>query len=92
MSKCYEEVSNQKEEEDKHREVIQEVKVEINNLKRLQQQSCELEEDQILRTLMSEYDDLQKAKEEQDERLEHMKLKNKELDESREQYEVDIIK
>ena len=36
MQKCYEEVANQKEEEEKQREVIQDVKVEINSLKRLQ--------------------------------------------------------
>ena len=53
-------------------------------------QSCELEEDQILRKLIGEYEDLFKTKEEQDERLEHMKLKNKELEENREQCDKDI--
>ena len=53
-------------------------------------QSSELEEDQILRKLMGEYEDLLKTKEEQDERLEHMKFRNKELEEQRDQCDKDI--
>jgi hypothetical protein len=49
MAKCYEEVSTQKEDEEHLRGGITEIKGEINNLKRLQSQQCELEEDRILR-------------------------------------------
>jgi hypothetical protein len=41
---------------------------------------------------MGEYEDLQKTKEEQDERLENMKFKNKELEENKDQLENDIMK
>jgi len=41
---------------------------------------------------MGEFEDLQKTKEEQDERLENMRIKNKELEEQKDQYEADIIK
>ena len=92
MQKCYEDVATQKEEEEKQCEQIQEVKVEINSLRRLQSQSCELEEDIILRKLMNEFEDLQKTKEEQEERLDNMRFKNKELEEQKETYEQDIIK
>lgn len=43
-------------------------------------QSTELEEEVILRKLMAEYDEISKNKEEQEERLEAIKYKNKELE------------
>ena len=39
---------------------------------------------------MNEYDDLSKTKEEQEERLEHMKIKNKDLEENKDQLATDI--
>ena len=91
VAKSYEEVNNAREEEEKHREVIQKMRSEINALKRQQQQTSELEEDKVLRQLMGEFEELQKIKEEKEERLDAMKFKNNELQEQRTQYENDII-
>lgn len=44
-------------------------------------QQTELEEEVVLRKLMAEYDDIAKNKEEQEERLEAIKTKNRELEE-----------
>jgi uncharacterized protein YfcZ (UPF0381/DUF406 family) len=55
-------------------------------------QSSELPEDIELREMMSTYETLYKEKEEQDEQLETLRQKNKELEENREQNEKDIEK
>jgi len=52
----------------------------------------DLDEEKELRKLMGEYDELQKSKEEQDERLENLKFKNKDLEDTRTQYEEEIFK
>lgn len=41
---------------------------------------------------MGQYDELQKSKEEQDERLENLRFKNKELEDTRTEMDEDIIK
>ena len=66
--------------------------MEINNLKRKQQQTSELEEDIKLRQLIAEFEDLRKEKEEKEERLENMKYKNRELMDKKEQIINDNIK
>jgi hypothetical protein len=67
--KSYDEVALKREEEEQQNEQIQKIRMEIADLKRVSQQSSELEEDLTLAKLMNTYDDLSKTKEEQDERL-----------------------
>lgn len=92
MNKSHQEVNNIKEDEEHIRQDIQNVKTDINNLKRIQQQTSELPEDQELRKLIGEYEQLYKEKEEQDDLVEGMKYKNNELEETRVQNEADIVK
>lgn len=49
MTKSHEDVSNIKEDEERIRNEIGNLKGEISNLNRLAEQSCELEEDKELR-------------------------------------------
>jgi hypothetical protein len=65
---------------------------EIAELKKQQLQSTELEEEVILRKLMGEYDEISKNKEEQEERLEAIKYKNRELEDCIKQCDNDIDK
>ncbi len=90
--KCYEEVNNAKEEEEKQRETNKKMSYEIAELKKQQLQSTELEEEVILRKLMGEYDEISKNKEEQEERLEAIKYKNRELEDCIKQCDNDIDK
>lgn len=92
MNKCHDEVNNLKEEEEKIRHQIQELKVEIQGLQKMQNQTSELPEDIELKRLISEYESLYKEKEEQDEQLDTLRQKNKELEEARMQNEKDIEK
>lgn len=92
VSKSYEEVQKHREEEEKYRETIGKIKVDINNLKRKQQQTSELEEDIKLRQLMAEFEDLRKEKEEKEERLDNMKSKNRDLMDKKEQIINDNLK
>jgi hypothetical protein len=51
-------------EEDKVKEQIQTIKLEINNLRKDQNQACDVPEDKILKDLMAQYDELYKEKDE----------------------------
>ena len=91
VSKNYEEVQNIRDEEEKRREEIGKLKIEINSLKRQKEQTTELEEDFILRRLIGEFDELYRTKDEQDEKLESMKSKNKDLSDEMKQCDDDIL-
>lgn len=60
VSKAYEEVQNQREKEERSREKIQKLKSEIAALKRKAMEETDLEEDQKLRLLRKEYEELSK--------------------------------
>jgi uncharacterized coiled-coil DUF342 family protein len=82
VNQCMDDVQTQHGEEDKIKESIQTIKLEINNLRKDQQQVCDVPEDKVLKDLMAQYDELYKCKEEQDEKIENIKHKNREHDEN----------
>lgn len=88
--KSYDEVTQRREEEEQLSEMIQKIRLEIQDLKRQSEQKTELEEDMILRKLMNDYDDLSKSKEEQDERLDGIRHRKQELENMHGQLETDL--
>ena len=90
--KSYDEVALKREEEEQQNEQIQKIRMEIADLKRVSQQSSELEEDLTLAKLMNTYDDLSKTKEEQDERLDAVRQRKRDLENTHTQFEADLQK
>lgn len=79
-STCYDEVAQRREDEEKENEKIQKIRMEIADLKRASMQQTELEEAVQLAKLMNTYDELAKTKEEQDERLDAVREKKRDLE------------
>lgn len=90
VEKAFEEVTRMKVKEEESRQEIQSLKIDIANLKRLQSQATELEEDRQLRELQNEYDDLMKITNEQTDQIIAIKYRNNELEEEKKQFEDEI--
>ena len=73
VSQAYEEVQNQRDKEEKQREKIQQLRNEIATLKLKALEEVELSEEETLKNLREQYEDLCKVREEQEERMERVR-------------------
>jgi len=83
VSQAYEEVQNQRDKEEKQRDKINVLREEIAQLKIQREENIELTEEETLKLLKEQFEDLVKAKEEQEETFERLRHKNKDLQEKR---------
>ena len=91
VSQAYEEVQNQRDKEEKQRDKITVLRGEIAQLKVQREENIELTEEETLKLLKEQFEDLVKAKEEQEETFERVRHRNKDLQEKRQASEQDII-